>query len=143
MSCERQDELLDALGRGFVGPELDAHTTACNDCGEIRLVAAALLDDNAQAMSEAHLPSSGTMWWRMRVRHRHDVASRARVAMLVGQAATVFVALALVVTFFGSDLAIELRQLVTTIRLSTPLLAAAATLLSLVPLAGWVAIRQK
>jgi hypothetical protein len=143
VNCDRQNDLLDALGRGFVGPELDAHATSCTDCSELRLVAGALLDDKSTAMSEAHLPSSGTMWWRMRVRHRHDVASQARTAMLIGQAATVIVALVLVWTFFGGTLAVGLRQFVATIRLSTPLLAAAGMLLSLVPIAGWVAIRQK
>ena len=143
MTCERQNELLDALGRGFVGPELDAHTSSCTECHELRVVAGALLDDRAQAMSEAHVPSSGTMWWRMRVRHRHEVAAQARVSLLIGQAATVLIAVALVISFFGTDLAVELRHLVTTIRFSTPLLAAAGALLSLVPIAGWVAIRQK
>ncbi|HUR83533.1 MAG TPA: hypothetical protein VM733_22445 [Thermoanaerobaculia bacterium] len=143
MNCERQDELLDALGRGYVGAELESHVAACQACGELRRVAGALLDDKVVAMSEAHVPSSGTMWWRMRVRHRQEVAARARGSLLVGQAATLIVAIALVTWFFGADIAAGLRHLVTTVRVSTPLLLAAASLLLLVPVAGWVAIRQK
>ena len=143
MNCERQDELLDALGRGYVGAELESHVAHCESCGELRLVAGALLDDKAQAMSEAHVPSSGTMWWRMRVRHRQELASQARASLLIGQAATLIVAIALVTWFFGADIAAGMRQLVSTVRVSTPLLLAAASLLSLVPIAGWVAIRQK
>jgi hypothetical protein len=142
MNCERQDELLDALGRGYVGAELESHVAACESCGELRLVAGALLDDKAQAMSEAHVPSSGTMWWRMRVRHRQELASQARVSLLIGQAATLIVAIALVTWFFGTDIAAGMRQLVSTVRVS-PLLLAAASLLLLLPVAGWVAIRQK
>jgi predicted anti-sigma-YlaC factor YlaD len=141
--CPREDELLDALGRGFVGSELETHVAACSACGELRVVAGALLDDRAQAMSEAQVPSSGTMWWRMRVRHRQEIATQARRSLLIGQAATLVIALGLLFAFFGSDLAIEARHLVTTIRFSTPFLLAAATCALLIPIAGWVAIRQK
>lgn len=141
--CHREDELLEALGRSFVGPELESHVASCPSCSELRLVAGALLDDRAQAMMEAPLPSSGTMWWRMRVRHRHELEARARRSLLIGQAATLLVAIALVVSFFGTDVAAELRHLATTIRFSTPLLLGAATSALLLPLAGWVAIRQK
>jgi hypothetical protein len=141
--CPRENELLDSLGRNFVGAELESHVTSCTSCGELRLVAGAFLDDRAQAMMEAPVPSSGTMWWRMRVRHRHDLEARARRSLFIGQAATLLVALALVISFFGTDVALELRHLVTTVRVSTPLLLIAATWLLVVPIAGWVAIRQK
>ena len=141
--CHREDELLEALGRSLVGPELESHVASCASCSELRLVAGALLGDRAQAMMEAPVPSSGTMWWRMRVRHRHELEARARRSLLIGQAATLLIAIALVVSFFGTDVAVELRHLVTTIRFSTPLLLAAATSALLLPLAGWVVIRQK
>ena len=140
--CQREDELLDALGRGFVGAELESHVAGCTACSELRVVAGALLDDRAQAMSEASVPSSGTMWWRMRVRHRQEVTLHARRSLLIGQAATVIIALGLVFSFFGSDIAAEARQMIETIRY-TPLLFAAATAALLIPIAGWVAIRQK
>lgn len=141
--CHREDELLDSLGRNFVGPELESHAASCPSCGDLRLVAGAFLDDRAQAMMEAPVPSSGTMWWRMRVRHRHDLQARARRSLFIGQAATLLVAIALVISFFGTDVAAEFRQLATTIDFSTPLLLVAATWLLVVPIAGWVAIRQK
>ncbi len=141
--CHREDELLESLGRNFIGPELESHVSSCAACGELRLVAGAFLDDRAQAMIEAPVPSSGTMWWRMRVRHRHDLQARARRSLFIGQAATLLVAIALVISFFGTDVALELRHLATTIRFSTPLLLIAATWLLVVPIAGWVAIRQK
>jgi predicted anti-sigma-YlaC factor YlaD len=141
--CSREDELLDSLGRTFIGPELESHLSGCAPCSELRLVAGAFLDDRAQAMTEAHVPSSGTMWWRMRVRYRQEMEARARRSLYLGQAATLLVAIGLVVSFFGSDVALEVRHLMSTIRLSTPLLLIAATWALAVPIAGWVAIRQK
>jgi hypothetical protein len=141
--CPREDELLDALGRGFVGAELEAHVGSCEACGELRVVAGALLDDRAVAMVEAPIPSSGTMWWRMRVRHRHDAEAMARRTLLIGQAATLVIALSLLIAFFGADAAVAVRSLVATIHVSTPLLLALATSLLVAPIAGWVALRQK
>jgi predicted anti-sigma-YlaC factor YlaD len=141
--CPREDELLEALERAFVGPELASHVASCPSCGELHLVAGALLDDRAQTMLEAPVPSAGTMWLRMRVRRRHDAEATARRSLLIGQAATLFVALVLVLSFFGTDVANRVRDLVATMRLSTPLLAALATTVLAAPIAGWVAIRQK
>ncbi|HKO55414.1 MAG TPA: hypothetical protein VJ276_06010 [Thermoanaerobaculia bacterium] len=143
MNCHREDELLDALGRGFVGPELEAHVASCEACRELRAVAGALLDDRAVAIMEAPVPSAWTMWWRLRARERQEAEARGRRSLLIGQAMTLMVAIALVLSFFGSDLRFELRNLITTVRLSTPLLLALGTWLLLAPIAGWVAIRQR
>jgi predicted anti-sigma-YlaC factor YlaD len=141
--CPREDEMLEALERTFVGAELKEHVASCPSCRELHLLAGALLDDRAQTMLEAPVPSAGTMWLRMRVRRRHDAEATARRSLLIGQAATLFVALVLVLSFFGADVAIGVRDLVATIRLSTPLLLALATSVLAAPIAGWVAIRQK
>lgn len=141
--CEREDELLDALERSYVGHELAAHIDACASCRELHLVAGAVLDERAHAMIEAPVPSAGAMWLRIRVRERHEAEARARQSLLIGQAATLLIGFALVISFFGGDLAVEFRSLVTSIRLSTPLLLALATWIIGAPIAGWVAIRQK
>jgi hypothetical protein len=143
MSCPREDELLDALGRAFVGAELESHIASCAWCSELRLVAGALLDDRAEAMIEAPIPSAGTMWWRMRVRQRHEAQATARRSLLIGQAATLLIALTLVISFFGADVAFAVRNVIATIRVSTPLLLALATWVLVAPIAGWVALRQK
>lgn len=142
-TCPREDELLDALGRGYVGAELDEHVATCAPCSELRLVAGALLDDRAAAMTEAHIPASGTMWWRMRIRQRHDAQAAARTWLVAGQAITLIVALALLTVFFGDDVRYATQKIAATIKLSTPLLLAFGTFLLIAPIAGWVAIRQK
>ncbi|HEV7920632.1 MAG TPA: hypothetical protein VGR02_07565 [Thermoanaerobaculia bacterium] len=141
MNCTREDELLDALERGYIGAELEAHLASCVACGELRLVAGALLGDRAQAMAEAPIPSAGAMWWRMRMRERQDAEATARRSLLIGQAVTVAVAFALIITFFGGEISVGVRNLISTIRFSTPLLLATAILASL-PIAGWFAVRH-
>lgn len=142
-TCPREHELLRALGRGFVAPELEEHAAGCSACGELRTVARALLDDRSRAVAEAPVPSPGTVWWRLRLRQRRDAEARARRSLVVGQAATLAVVLALVVAFFGSELASGLRELAATVRLSTPLLLAFAAWVVLTPVAGWIVLRQE
>ena len=142
-ACPREDELLDALGAGFIGEELESHITTCAACGELRLVAGALLDERVQAVTEAALPSSGTMLWRMQMRRRQEAQSTARRSLLIGQAVTLAAAVALVFTLLGGHLAGEAVNVIASIKLSTPLLLAVATWLLAAPIAGWVLIRQK
>ncbi|HEY0140442.1 MAG TPA: hypothetical protein VGF48_06070 [Thermoanaerobaculia bacterium] len=141
--CPREDELLDALGRGFLGEELESHAAACASCSELHLVAGALLQERTEAIVEAPIRSSGTMWWRMQLRRRHDAVARARRSLLIGQAATLLVAVTLVVSFFGRSIAVGVRELVSTMHVSTPLLLVLAAWVLAAPIAGWVVVRQK
>jgi hypothetical protein len=141
--CEREDELLDALGRGYVNAELTAHIDVCAACTELRLVAGALLDDRAGAIAEAHVPTSAAMWYRMQLRSRQDAALRSRRSLLIGQTATLLIAISLIAAFFGSDVASAVRHLGAAIRLSTPLLLAIATWMVAAPVLGVIAVRQK
>lgn len=142
-TCPLEGDLLDALGRGFVGAELAEHVASCPSCSELFVVAGALLDDRAQAIAEAPIPSAGTMWWRLQVRRRQEAEATARRSLLIGQAVTLAVAIGLVVAFFGVHLAFAVRDLVATVRLSTPLLLALAAWILVIPIAGWVALRQQ
>jgi hypothetical protein len=143
MTCVREDELLDALDRGYVGDELALHVTSCAACRELHAVAGALLDDRVQTMLEAPVPSSGTMWWRMRVRRHHEAQATARRSLLIGQAATLAIAIALVVAFLGADVTAAVRELAEALRVHTLLLVALAGSVLLAPIAGWMALRQK
>ena len=143
VSCQREAELLGALGRGFVGAELEAHVADCPCCQELRMVAGALIDERSHALAEAPVPTAGTMWWRMRIRHRQEAEARARRSLQVGQGVTLAVAMALMISLFGSELAGGVRELAAKILPSTPLLLALATWALLTPIAGWVALRQK
>ncbi|HYR27082.1 MAG TPA: hypothetical protein VEU30_01365 [Thermoanaerobaculia bacterium] len=142
-TCPREDELLDALAAGFIGAELSSHVTQCAACGDLHAVAGALLDDRKHAVAEAPLPSSGTMLWRMKMRHSQDAQSAARRTLLIGQAVTLVVAIALTFTFFGSAVAVEVKEVFSVLRVSTPMLIALASWVLLAPIGGYLAIRQK
>ena len=142
-ACEREDELLDALGAGFIGEELESHIASCAACGELRLVAGALLDERVQAVTEAALPSSGTMLLRMQMRLRQEAQATARRSLLIGQAVTLAAAVGLVFLLLGGNLVGEAVTVITSIKLSTPLLLAMAAWLLAAPIAGWVLLRQK
>lgn len=141
--CPREDELLEALGAGFLGDELESHIRTCAACYELRLVAGALLDERTQAVTEAALPSSGTMLLRIEMRRRQEAQAAARRSLLIGQAVTLAAALGLVFVLLGSHLAGEAVSVIASIRLSPPLLLAVAGWLLAVPIAGWVLMRQK
>lgn len=144
--CPLEDELLDALGRGYVNAELTAHAGGCSSCRELKLVAGALLDEHATAVSEAPMPSAGTVWWRMQIRHRHEVQAAGRRSLFVGQATTLAIALILAGSFFGVELTVGIREIVAAVRLSTPLMVAVGSwllVLLVAPIAGYVAIRGK
>ncbi len=151
--CHRENELLDALGNGFVGHELAMHVAECTPCSELKLVAGALLDERVEAIAEAPVPAAGTMWWRMQLRRRQEAQTAARRSLVVGQAMTLSVAIALVVAFFGSELMSGAREAAGSMQLSLPslhfttppmlLLIALGSWLIIAPLAGWVAMRQK
>jgi heme A synthase len=144
MNCAREEELLDALGRGYVGEELQSHAASCASCRELQTVAGALLDDRAAAMLTAPVPSAGTMWVRMQLRHKQEAAATARRSLVLGQAVTLLVAIALVLAFLGGEMMFGVRELVSTVRVSTWLMVGvAAWLIILGPIASWVAIRQK
>jgi len=142
-ACPREDELLAALGADFIGEELESHIATCAACRELRLVAGALLDERVQAVTEAALPSSGTMLWRMQMRRRQEAQSAARRSLLIGQAVTLAAAVVLVFTLLGDHLAGEAVNVIASIKLSTPLLLAVAIWLIAAPIAGWVLLRQK
>lgn len=141
--CPRETELLDALGAGFLGEELESHIATCAACRELHLVAGALLDERVQAMAEAELPGSGTMLWRMQMRRRQEAQAAARRSLLIGQAVTLAAAVVLVFVLLGGHLAGEAVNVIASIRLSPPLLLAVAVWLLAVPIAGWVLLRQK
>ena len=145
--CPREPELLTALGRGFVGPDLASHAAGCPACGELQLVAQALLADRETTVREVRVPAAATTWWRLRLRQRREAEAQARRTLLVGQAATGVAALALVVALFGAELLAAVRAVTVRVPGGGPLalgLGVVGLLVLLVPLAaGWVALRER
>lgn len=141
--CAREDELLDALGRGFVNDELQAHVAVCDTCGELRSVTGALLGERVEAIREAAVPSSAAMWYRMQMRHRQEVQAASRRSLAIAQAATLVIALGLAYTIFGTDVTASVKHAIASIRISTPMLLILASWAVFAPIAGYIAIKQK
>jgi len=142
MSCPHEDQLLDALRRGFIAAELEEHVASCPSCTELRLVAGALLDDRADAIAIADVPAAGAMLWRMRVRARREAEARARQSLLLGHAATLAVAIALVVFFFGPILAASAHQFAGIDRPLVIAVAASLLLAAATAIGGWMVVRR-
>ena len=137
MNCPHEDALLEALGRGYVGPDLDGHIATCESCRELQLVAGALLGDHQTAVTEAPVPPSSAMWWQMQARQRAEAAAAARRSLLFGQALTLVIAIALTFGLLRGEFAHAFAAV------TMPVLLTIATFLIAAPIAGYVAIRQK
>lgn len=143
--CAREADVLDALQAGHVTAELSHHLEECADCREIESVAGALLDDRATSLSEARIPSSGTMWWRMQIRLRGDAEVRTRRALVLGQGITLLVALGLIAILLGDWLLPGITSTFSGISLTTPIVTLsvlAVVALIAVPVAGWIVVHR-
>jgi hypothetical protein len=87
IECPREADVLDAiaLGRGLRDPALAAHVDGCPICRDVADVARALHDDRDAAISEAHPPAAGIVWWRATIRARAEAAHTAMQPITVLQ----------------------------------------------------------
>lgn len=70
-TCEREDELLDAVQSGRWSAELRAHADSCAACRDLLLVTGAL------AVAEKHeLPSASFLWWKGQIQAQREARER-------------------------------------------------------------------
>jgi hypothetical protein len=93
-ACDREQDVLDAVMSGR-WPAVDAgednlreHVDGCPICSDLAMVAALLRDERDLASRDAHLPTSGQVWWRASMRTRAEAAATAArpIAVLQGLA---------------------------------------------------------
>jgi hypothetical protein len=97
-ACDRERDVLEAVMSGR-WPAVDAgedalreHVEGCPICGDLAMVAAVFQDDRdlvsrasrvsrvsavSRASGDAHLPTSGQVWWRASMRTRAEAAATA------------------------------------------------------------------
>jgi hypothetical protein len=70
------------------GVELKGHVETCESCAGLVQVVLPLLDEHRAAAVEARVPTSASMWWRMRLRARREATKTAMrpIAVLQGLA---------------------------------------------------------
>jgi hypothetical protein len=97
--CEREADVLEAVMSGCWPPEargddgsedLGSHASRCAVCAELASVAVVLRTERDDAWREAHVPTSGQIWWRatMRTRAEASAAAGRPITMLQGLAGT-------------------------------------------------------
>ena len=156
MNCEREIEVVNALmdGRWPDGcePSLREHADACGLCAEVVLIAGALRAEHRAAMQEAVPPPSGAVWWRAQRRARQEALEIAARAITTMQATSVAVAAAVALTIAGftrdtwtgwiariSD-GFYFGTIQFTPAAGMLMMAGAATMLLLAPVALWFAV---
>lgn len=81
--CNREQEILDAVASGRIG-ELQEHLSACTDCSDLALVAAAF---QTEAVEDVHLPSASFLWWKSKLRARREAETKALQPVLLAERA--------------------------------------------------------
>ena len=86
--CPFEHDILEAVVSGHWPEDLRRHADACPVCVDLATVAAALRDEREDAWQEAHVPTSGQVWWRATMRTRAEAAATAArpIAVLQGLA---------------------------------------------------------
>jgi len=153
MTCSRESEILDALMTGrwpnACEDELHAHAQSCALCADLVLVATAITND----VPEAHVPTSGVVWWRMQRRDREEAARAASRTITIVQASSILAAIAVVLTILGgvsamsaswrSGIAHALQLLNSLPQWGLPLLLTLALVLAAAPVALYFAMREE
>ncbi len=79
-TCPREREVTDLLHRGHwpqASPaELRCHVEECRRCSELVAVTQTLQAARTQSLAAAHLPTSGSLWWRAQLRRRNQAIER-------------------------------------------------------------------
>jgi hypothetical protein len=90
-ACDREQDVLEAVTSGRwppVDPEnndLRGHVDRCQVCRDLAIVAAVLQDERDEAWRDAHVPTSGQVWWRASARTRAEGAATAARPITVVQ----------------------------------------------------------
>jgi hypothetical protein len=96
--CDRETDVLEAIlserwptgaadtPRDQKTRELYSHAAACPTCADLAAVAAGLRTERDAAWSEAHVPTSGQVWWRATMRARSEAVAAAARPLTILQA---------------------------------------------------------
>jgi predicted anti-sigma-YlaC factor YlaD len=136
-ACDRETDILRAVGSGHVDDDVRGHIAECDACADLMAVASAVADDRRALMREAPIPSSALVWWRANLRARQEAARVAVRAATLVQVALIAAAIVVAVVVLGVSLpVIDMRPLLT-----IPIFAFLAWLI-LAPVAVYFAVTE-
>ncbi len=78
--CEREPEVVHALGRGELPGDLRQHAEACVVCSEVCAITRHLL--LVESSMEEPLESAAGVWWRLNLRMRRQKIERVRLPLV-------------------------------------------------------------
>ena len=86
--CPFEHDILEAVVSGHWPEDLRRHADVCAVCVDLATVAGALRNEREEAWQDAHVPTSGQVWWRATMRTRAEAAATAArpIALLQGLA---------------------------------------------------------
>ena len=106
VECSHEQDVLDALASrrwpDRAGHALRAHVATCAICGDLAMVAGALLDADADGQVASKLPPASLVWWRAQLRAREEAARAALRPIRLAQFAACLCLGALLVAFLAS-----------------------------------------
>ena len=74
--CPREQDVIDALTTDQwpdrCDDDLKTHVAACKDCRDLVAILVPIAETWASDRSDAHVPASGTVWWRAQMRARQE-----------------------------------------------------------------------
>jgi hypothetical protein len=101
----RETDVLDALQTSAwpdcCGEDLRAHVRGCQSCGELVEIVLPLLDEHRAATTEARVPSSAIVWWRLQMRARQEASRTAMRPITVIQGLALACASGLLIAAVG------------------------------------------
>lgn len=104
--CPHEAAVLEALQTSAwpdcCGAALRAHVSSCDSCAGLVAIVTPLLDEHRAAVGEAVVPSSATMWWRMRLRARREAAEAAMRPISLWQGLALAAGAGLLVSIVGA-----------------------------------------
>jgi hypothetical protein len=75
-ACEREPDVLAAIGAGPTPPEIDAHLADCARCREAAAVSRWMQRLADTSGEHANLRDPGTLWWRAQIARRWEAERR-------------------------------------------------------------------
>lgn len=101
--CDRELEIAAALHAGGLSAELLEHLQTCSVCSDAVLVSS-FLNESAEDVLPATLPSPGLIWWRAQLGQKQELAERSVASISVIRNIAICLAIVLGIVILASVL---------------------------------------
>lgn len=143
--CTREPEVLECAMSGRPAGVLADHIAGCASCRDLFEAARAVITDRTALVRDAHPPSAGLTWWRIKMREQREAERAAVRTGAFVQAALLVAAICAALAILG--LSIDVHAVLASViasagRFAIPALAVVAWLI-LAPVALYFAVTDR